>query len=70
MYDETSFYAVNKLIDFAKSDAIQKQMTESMNEALAGMCIPGVENPMEQMREQVPQEAKAEESAEEMPHEN
>ena len=46
MYSEDSFYAVNKLVDFAQSGTIQKQMIVSMNEAITAMRIPGVDNPM------------------------
>lgn len=46
MYNEDSFYAVNKLIQFAHGDSIQKQMTGSMNEIIANMRVPGVDNPM------------------------
>jgi hypothetical protein len=47
MYNDDSFYAINKLMDFAHGNTIQKQMTQSMNEIIANMHIPGVENPME-----------------------
>jgi hypothetical protein len=47
MYDEQSFYAVNKLIDFAKGNTIQKQMIQSMNGTIATMRIPGVDNPVQ-----------------------
>jgi hypothetical protein len=46
MYNEDSFYAVNKLVEFAQGDTIQKQMTQSMNETIANMRIPGVDNPI------------------------
>lgn len=46
MYDEDSFYAVNKMVEFAKSGAIQKQMISSMNDAIATMRVPGIDNPM------------------------
>jgi len=46
MYDEDSFYAINKMVDFAKSGAVQKQMISSMNDAIAAMRVPGVDNPM------------------------
>jgi hypothetical protein len=47
MYNEASFYALNKLVDFAKGDTIQKQMIHSMNQSIAAMRIPGVDNPMQ-----------------------
>jgi hypothetical protein len=47
MYDKDSFNALDKLMDFAKTDEIQKQMTQSMNETIKNMRIPGVDNLME-----------------------
>jgi hypothetical protein len=46
MYNQDSFYAINKLVEFAHGDSIQKQMTGSMNEIIANMRVPGVDNPM------------------------
>ncbi|GMO57809.1 MAG: hypothetical protein Ta2G_17690 [Termitinemataceae bacterium] len=46
MYDENSFSALNKLVDYANDQTIQKQMTQSMNESIANMRIPGAGNPM------------------------
>jgi len=45
MNKEDFFYSVNKLVEFAQADKIQKQMTQSMNEVIAAMRIPGVDNP-------------------------
>jgi hypothetical protein len=49
--NEDAFYAVNKLVQSANGSTIQKQMTQSMNETIANMCIPGVGNPMERPAE-------------------
>ncbi|MDR1468370.1 MAG: hypothetical protein LBT00_03660 [Spirochaetaceae bacterium] len=46
MDNEDAFYAVNKLVDFAHGETIQKQMIQSMNEAIANMRVPGVDNSM------------------------
>ncbi len=46
MYTKDSFSAIDKLLDFAQDTAIQKQMTQSMNETIAQMRIPGVDNPL------------------------
>lgn len=46
MYNEDSFFVVNKLVEFAKSGAVQNSMIASMNEAIAAMRIPGVDNPI------------------------
>lgn len=48
MYNEDSFYAVNKLVEFARGQTIQKQMIQSMNDAIAAMRVPGVDNPMQE----------------------
>ena len=63
MYDEDSFYAINKMVDFAKSGAAQKQMIASMNDTIAAMRIPGVDNPM-------PGTVNQTETKEEKPNEN
>ena len=46
MNKEDLFYAINKLVEYADAGKIQKQMTQSMNEAIAAMRIPGVDNPI------------------------
>lgn len=46
MYDNNSFIAIDRLVDFAKGTAIQEQMTKSMNETIENMRIPGAGNPM------------------------
>jgi hypothetical protein len=56
MYNEDSFYAVNKLVDFSKSAVIQKQMIALMNDAIAVMRIPGVDNPMRETVKQSKEE--------------
>jgi hypothetical protein len=46
-----SFSALDKLVSFAQGQAIQTQMTQSMNAAIANMRIPGAGNPMPQPKE-------------------
>lgn len=46
MNKDDYFFAVNKLVEFANAGEIQKQMTQSMNETIAAMRIPGVDNPI------------------------
>jgi len=58
MYDNNSFKAVDKLIDFAKGTAIQEQMTKSMNETIDNMRIPGAGNPMPKTAERTAEETK------------
>ncbi len=44
MNKEDLFNSVNKLVEFALAGKIQKEMTQSMNEAIAAIRIPGVDN--------------------------
>jgi len=58
MYDNNSFTAIDRLVDFAKSTAIQEQMTRSMNETIDTMRIPGAGNPMPKAPEKTAEETK------------
>jgi hypothetical protein len=60
MYNEDSFYAVNKLIEFAHAGTIQKQMTMAMNETIAAMRIPGVDNLMREQAQRPEEKAENE----------
>jgi hypothetical protein len=44
--NEGSFYSMDRLIEFGMSMAVAQQMTRSMNETMAGMHIPGAQNPL------------------------
>jgi hypothetical protein len=46
MYDEKSFYSIDRLVEFGMSMAVAQQMTQSMNQTMAAMRIPGAGNPM------------------------
>jgi hypothetical protein len=46
MYDENSFYSIDRLVEFGMSMAIARQMVQSMNQTMADMRIPGAGNPM------------------------
>ena len=46
MYDENSFYSIDRLIEFGMGMAVAQQMVKSMNEAITNMRIPGAGNPM------------------------
>jgi hypothetical protein len=46
MYDENSFYSIDRLVEFGMSMAIAQQMVQSMNQTMAAMRIPGAGNPM------------------------
>lgn len=44
--DESSFYSVDRLVEFGLSLGIATQMANSMNASLQAMQIPGAGNPM------------------------
>jgi hypothetical protein len=46
MYDETSFYSIDRLVEFGMGMAIAQQMVKSMNEAMSTMRVPGAGNPI------------------------
>jgi hypothetical protein len=46
MYDENSFYSIDRLVEFGMGMAVAQQMVQSMNQTMAAMHIPGAGNPM------------------------
>jgi hypothetical protein len=46
MYDENSFYSIDRLVEFGMGIAVAQQMVKSMNHTMQNMHIPGVSNPM------------------------
>jgi len=46
MYDEKSFYSIDRLVEFGMGIAVAQQMVQSMNHAMQNMHIPGAGNPM------------------------
>jgi hypothetical protein len=46
MYDERSFFSMDRLIEFGMSMAVAQQMTNTMNQTMRNMHIPGAGNPM------------------------
>ncbi|MDR3356989.1 MAG: DUF4339 domain-containing protein [Spirochaetaceae bacterium] len=46
MYDEHSFYSIDRLVEFGMGMAIAQQMVQSMNQSMQSMRIPGAGNPM------------------------
>ena len=44
--DESSFYSIDRLVEFGLSLGIATQMANSMNASLQAMQIPGAGNPM------------------------
>jgi hypothetical protein len=47
MYDENSFYSIDRLVEFGMGMAIAQQMVQSMNYAVRNMQVPGAGNPMQ-----------------------
>lgn len=45
--DESSFYSIDRLVEFGLSLAVATQMASSMNETLRNTQIPGARNPMQ-----------------------
>ena len=46
MYDEKSFYSIDRLVEFGMGMAVAQQMVNAMNQTMAAMHIPGAGNPM------------------------
>ncbi|GHT99100.1 hypothetical protein FACS1894142_6320 [Spirochaetia bacterium] len=46
MYDEKSFYSMDRLIEFGMGMAVAQQMVQSMNQTMQNMHIPGAGNAM------------------------
>jgi hypothetical protein len=46
MYDEKSFYSIDRLIEFGMGMAIAQQMVRTMNQTMENMRIPGAGNAM------------------------
>ena len=46
MYDENSFYSMDRLVEFGMGMAVAQQMVKTMNETMSTMHIPGAGNPM------------------------
>jgi hypothetical protein len=46
MYDEKSFYSMDRLVEFGLGMGIAQQMVQTMNQTMANMRIPGAGNPL------------------------
>jgi hypothetical protein len=46
MYDEKSFYSIDRLVEFGMGMAVAQQMVNTMNQTIATMRIPGAGNPL------------------------
>jgi hypothetical protein len=44
MYDENSFYSINRLLEFGMGMAAARQMVQTMNQTMETMRIPGAGN--------------------------
>ncbi|MDR2160249.1 MAG: DUF4339 domain-containing protein [Treponema sp.] len=47
MYDESSFYSIDRLVEFGMGMAIARQMVQTMNQTMETMRIPGAGNAMD-----------------------
>ena len=48
MYDEKSFYSIDRLVEFGMGMAMAQQMVQTMNQTMQNMRVPGAGNPMPQ----------------------
>jgi hypothetical protein len=48
MYDENSFYSMDRLVEFGMGMAVAQQMVQSMNRIMRDMNVPGAGSPMPQ----------------------
>ena len=48
MYDESSFFSINRLIEFGMGMGVAQQMVNTMNSTMQNMQIPGAGNRMYQ----------------------
>jgi len=45
--DNNSFYSIDRLVEFGMSLAVAQQMTQTMNQAMKDMYVPGAMNQMQ-----------------------
>ena len=45
--DNNSFFSIDRLVEFGMSMAVAQQMTQTMNQAMKDMYVPGTMNPMQ-----------------------
>ncbi len=52
--DQNNFFSIDKLLEFGMGMAVANQMVTTMNQAVQGMCVPGVSNaPQPQLPKQM-----------------
>ena len=49
--DDSSFFSIDRLVEFGLGMGIAQQMVKSMNASMQNMHIPGAMNPMEQSKQ-------------------
>ena len=49
--DDSSFFSINRLVEFGMGMAVAQQMVKTMNESMTNMHVPGAMNPMEKPKE-------------------
>ena len=49
--DDSSFFSINRLVEFGMGMAVAQQMVKSMKESMTNMHIPGAMNSMEKPKE-------------------
>ena len=45
--DDNSFYSIDRLVEFGMGMAVAQQMTQTLNQTMKNMHIPGTMNPMQ-----------------------
>lgn len=45
--DDSSFFSIDRLVEFGMGMAVAQQMVKTMNESMTNMYVPGAMNPME-----------------------
>ena len=49
--DDSSFFSIDRLVEFGMGMAVAQQMVKTMNESMTNMHVPGAMNPMEKPKE-------------------
>jgi hypothetical protein len=49
--DDSSFFSINRLVEFGMGMAVAQQMVKTMNESMTNMNVPGAMNPMQKPKE-------------------
>lgn len=49
--DDSSFFSMNRLVEFGMGMAVAQQMVKTMNESMTNMHVPGAMNPMQESQQ-------------------